>query len=751
MTIKIWDQNTDKQKNSLTTGYNFDDMQNIEKPDQRHTTIANTQKNMIVVFSEHKKNKGTRKAVPIITDKYGYNRASGIDIDDFLYDRPFDGRPMNFLKTLNIWNKLDMTPILLQDRSKKTKAIIYRDDEWKFILLIYRYGFFDKITFDMYDELDEGIKDVFGSEENVKVSVKSILEYNNKSVNQKSYTKNVEPPIHINIDRERSDIEAKQKGLQEWWISLDFYGSKEVFDERSKKKFKIRVKKDEEEVLKIIDSLDKEKIEEIFSNSNIQKLRSVGIKIPLGRVEELLGLDKEIVDKLIRIYTKISMNIYDREFKEFASLDDTIFYKAEKLKIAWIDVSIRDIEKCGELSEEEIIDAIKNDKVKKLKLMWVKVMNIPEDVQILASIDIIMTYRQDFRDNVNTITKNGLKMTLREIKSLIYMGTMVPFVNMRKNIWRDKKAWEEIQETRDGRKIWALKERIKQETDITLSIIDDTIKALAENDLFITKWSEYSYQSKIVNDILEKLVYPRIGSMDGETQKTIVLTVAGYVGDCFSIEHYIKSPEYKDNPEKLLCAVRGIDVWCLEWKVTMEREWGSIVFYVENELDYMKVCESQEHVFWEKWIYKDIDWRVLWATGWFSTSYSKIYQLANTVTVINGPKERLENAEIKKHELRHSLDNRLMIIWSETAVMKSMKMEILAYMINGYSQEKIQQMLLESGLYTHAMNRESKEWQNHIYKVERYIKDAFKVKALWIDHYMNRLAITPINRWSMLF
>jgi len=77
-------------------------MQNIEKPDQRHTTIANTQKNMIVVFSEHKKNKGTRKAVPIITDKYGYNRASGIDIDDFLYDRPFDGRPMNFLKTLNI-------------------------------------------------------------------------------------------------------------------------------------------------------------------------------------------------------------------------------------------------------------------------------------------------------------------------------------------------------------------------------------------------------------------------------------------------------------------------------------------------------------------------------------------------------------------------------------------------------------------------------------------------------------------------
>jgi len=61
-------------------------------------------------------------------------------------------------------------------------------------------------------------------------------------------------------------------------------------------------------------------------------------------------------------------------------------------------------------------------------------MNIPEDVQILASIDIIMTYRQDFRDNVNTITKNGLKMTLREIKSLIYMGTMVPFVNMRKNI-----------------------------------------------------------------------------------------------------------------------------------------------------------------------------------------------------------------------------------------------------------------------------------------------------------------------------
>jgi len=78
--------------------------------------------------------------------------------------------------------------------------------------------------------------------------------------------------------------------------------------------------------------------------------------------------------------------------------------------------------------------------------------------------------------------------------------------------------------------------------------------------LFITKWSEYSYQSKIVNDILEKLVYPRIGSMDGETQKTIVLTVAGYVGDCFSIEHYIKSPEYKDNPEKLLCAVRGIDV-----------------------------------------------------------------------------------------------------------------------------------------------------------------------------------------------
>jgi len=94
------------------------------------------------------------------------------------------------------------------------------------------------------------------------------------------------------------------------------------------------VKKDEEEVLKIIDSLDKEKIEEIFSNSNIQKLRSVGIKIPLGRVEELLGLDKEIVDKLIRIYTKISMNIYDREFKEFASLDDTIFYKAEKLKIA---------------------------------------------------------------------------------------------------------------------------------------------------------------------------------------------------------------------------------------------------------------------------------------------------------------------------------------------------------------------------------------------------------------------------------
>lgn len=99
--------------------------------DQLNETTSDTKETILTTLEPSKKNNGTREAAPMIIDKFGRERVSGVHIDP-LY-RNFDGRPLMFLRKIDIANKLDKMPIVLQEikpeyKQDKKKAMIYRDD-----------------------------------------------------------------------------------------------------------------------------------------------------------------------------------------------------------------------------------------------------------------------------------------------------------------------------------------------------------------------------------------------------------------------------------------------------------------------------------------------------------------------------------------------------------------------------------------------------------------------------------------------
>lgn len=672
-------------------------------------------------------------------------------------DKIFQERSFDLVKQINIWVKLDKKPVILRENAyiwdkSKISAAIYKID-WKFIILKKQYNQYEKAYFYTRNDLEKALIEIFKHENLIKVNHQDLVYYSKQNLQTETNIKKDSHTFKLRGNWNNISLDEKKESLEKIGITMEYYREELVTIGKGEEifQFKTRKKDNIEKVNKIIQEYSQEQISNIIENKNIQKLLNEWIKIPIGRIEEIADLDNESIENIIDIspYPFLINKLYYYNFEMLKKFTHQEVQKLIKLNRIWWGFNIHDLFQFSTVSDNVVEKILANDWFRKLHKLQVSDINrslsIPYDIQLIANISGIIEY---LSPKIKQLKKLGFKINLWDIKPLINLENLSEFERISKNIGKNKTKINDAKKSKDKNKFNEIEKDMKKESDIFIELINEVKSELNEKDERISKylWKWFDNRVWLINYVLKEIVYPKINSIDGEQQKNIIMTISQYVWECYNIQRYLNNEIYKDNPSRLLCDIKwGVSFLHLKWKVEAEREWWSLIFYVENELDFVRIQEWKQEIFEENNIYKDPDGKEYTPAGGFASKFSKIDALSNTLVVINGTKEKT-NKNVKIHELRHSLDYRLMSFIEEaTPALKSAKMEILAYMLEDLNKETITQILTNGKNYHYGMEIWSKYWTKHIRKVKKYIDIAFIFKESWQNDYLNRLAITPLN------
>lgn len=246
-------------------------------------------------------------------------------------------------------------------------------------------------------------------------------------------------------------------------------------------------------------------------------------------------------------------------------------------------------------------------------------------------------------------------------------------------------------------------------------------------------------------------VYEQIKNLDGAVQIDIVQKIRKYKRRIEAIERYINKSEYKNNPARLLWVMRGFDYKILNKpkEISMERIGSNIVFYVADADDYKRVYNPQRHESQEESAEK---------SGWFATEASEIIELRWTLNVVKNNKEDKQATNTKIHENRHTL-NKYLFTEKEESPTKRAKDEILAYLKDGTSRDRIYRILSERWwLYDYfkkdGMDPNSAKYAesraNHEAMLEKSLDIAKALKDAEVPNYLDILSITDIKQRGKL-
>lgn len=313
---------------------------------------------------------------------------------------------------------------------------------------------------------------------------------------------------------------------------------------------------------------------------------------------------------------------------------------------------------------------------------------------------------------------------------------------IQKNFNRNKDFLRNIHKSRD---IWSIKEyreRIEQEKQIVVSLVDELVISLEQKE---------SITESTITEIIRE-IFPKIKDMDGGVQLSILKTIHQYITNIINIEKYLSMPEYKNNPKKLLCDIRGVKYESIEWNVVVKRQGANLVFYIVDKIDFLKIYNSNDELFYDEneKIYKNNLWKKIDEVWWFLSYSSEIKELEKTLVVVNWIKTQKDRGEqevieeVTKHELRHGLNAFLIQEISETHE----KDEIIAYSTGKKNSYKdiVQTLTDPKWIYTYDLKEETLEWETHVNNIKIATKIALDLKLAKIPNYLNILAITPMSQ-----
>lgn len=294
-------------------------------------------------------------------------------------------------------------------------------------------------------------------------------------------------------------------------------------------------------------------------------------------------------------------------------------------------------------------------------------------------------------------------------------------------------------EKQKAMEIW--KKMLKDQLDIMATIPTET-KNIAEKFDYVN-----GKQEDIISLIIQEFT-PKLKELSIEQRKKIISWIEEYINKKFMVHKYAEMPQYKNNPKQLIADAYWIDVSKLKWEFSVEIDGANFTFYTHNEDDYrlLFACWNEEKA------------KIIPSSWWFASSWAKNKELAWTISSVNGSNDgKLYKIEVKIHETKH-MENQIVMPdhWKWDNLSRA-KDEILAYLTDWSSIEKIKNTLFykwDEALYDYyeTMKQNNPEKYKKIRalyenELNTAINIAKKMKEANIPNYIDILAITPVRQW----
>jgi len=175
----------------------------------------------------------------------------------------------------------------------------------------------------------------------------------------------------------------------------------------------------------------------------------------------------------------------------------------------------------------------------------------------------------------------------------------------------------------------------------------------------------------------------------------------------------------------------------VKWKIEVERESSGIIFYINNEDEYIKINGSDK-------------------SAWLKTGKSNISELRWSIAFVRWKNKWKwsESNKIKNHEARHTFND--IILKDNDLPLSGWKDEIIAYLSEWKSFNDIKNTLTdENWLYNYFEYKKwsdeyEKLWKNYKEKISLYIDEAIIIKKLFPKNYLNILSVFDIKEWKIL-
>lgn len=279
----------------------------------------------------------------------------------------------------------------------------------------------------------------------------------------------------------------------------------------------------------------------------------------------------------------------------------------------------------------------------------------------------------------------------------------------------------------------------KKQLDTLASIPNKIKENIKKYDFAIL--SDEELIKLLIWDIKEEFMF-----LSKEQRISVIKKIEIFIDKRRKVLSYINNYYYKNSPKSLLATIYAIPLWDIEWDVSFEDWWTSLVFYINDNETFLNAYN---------W-FNDVKFESSEKVAGFYTQKDKC-----DIAVINTSLENSSTENIKIHELRHAKNKIIMQDYPVNDYLNNAKDEIIAYLRDWVRTiDEIMSVLAlksdEMWLYDYYKKYKTNfEYYNDIRK--HYEDDLIKalyiakyMQDLEIPNYLEILAIIPVRKWDLL-
>lgn len=246
------------------------------------------------------------------------------------------------------------------------------------------------------------------------------------------------------------------------------------------------------------------------------------------------------------------------------------------------------------------------------------------------------------------------------------------------------------------------------------------------------------------------------------SRKKVLQKAINYINNLVTIRSYVNMPQFKENPQLLLSAIHHIPVWDFQGKITAQIQKYNIIFYIENDEDYIKIHGGWRESALKSWWFFSPFWGNIEALKGCITYQRGVYRPGAKLTM------KHEERHTENHILRDTMPRKWVQInkWLDkqnlTRMLELTKDEIIAYMTD--RDEDDMSIYLKLHLPFESDAEHLYDYRNHLWLIDnreklteeynksmyQLIQIAFGFKKAQIPNFLDLLSITPAKNWSLI-